>query len=76
MMTTTTKATVETVEFERAHGRMPRGFGSWAFCPFEHYRSSDYLDHVFWFTGTYGAAKRAAVAHFSALGVADVVVCS
>jgi hypothetical protein len=69
------------VEFEvgffyAAHGRRPRGRGGWLFCPAEFYRDSDYLQHVVNFNGTYAEARRAATAHFKALGVTEVVVCS
>lgn len=66
-----------TDEYEQAHGRRPRGYGSWAFCPREYYRGNDYLEHTKWFNGcTYGEAKRQARAAFAAVGVDEVEVCS
>jgi hypothetical protein len=66
----------DTSKFERAHGKAPRGTGSWAFCPAGLYDRANYLDHVFWHSGSYGQAKRAAAAHFAARDVSVVVVCS
>lgn len=64
-------------DYEKAHGKFPKGYGSWAFVAYEFNRSSNYLDHVKWFNGmTYGQAKRAAAKAFAAEGVMDVVVCS
>lgn len=52
---------VLTHEFEREHGRTPRGRGGWAFCLVST-RQHDYLDYVIWATGTYREARAAAVA--------------
>ena len=75
------KAKPGTVEFKTApyllaHGRHPRGQGSWAFCPTETYQGLDYLEHVRWYQGTYAEAKRQAAADFAADGVFDVTVCT
>lgn len=51
--------------FECAHGKLPRGRGSWAFCPVQNAYSDNYLDFVFWFNGRYTDAKRAAAKHFN-----------
>jgi hypothetical protein len=77
-MMTKTRVQFDTSEFERAHGRNPRGRGSWAFADAQHARRADYLDFVFWFNGSYGEAKRAAAAHFAADAdfSGDVVVLS
>ena len=67
----------DTTAFEFAHGKMPRGQGSWAFCPADKYRRDDYLQFVFWSApASFAAAKAEARRHFAALGVAEVVVCS
>ena len=66
-----------TDEYEFAHGRAPRGRGGWAFVPADKASLPNYLDYVFWApSGTYREAKAAAKAHFSALGVDAVAVCS
>ena len=65
-----------TNEFERSHGRQPRGRGGWGFVAYEFSRANNYLDHVKWFNGTYQDAKRQARAAFAAEGVMEVVVCS
>jgi hemolysin-activating ACP:hemolysin acyltransferase len=65
-----------THEYEMNHGARPRGYGSWAFVALEFSRANNYLDHVKWFTGTYGAAKREAARAFAVAGVHSVVVCS
>lgn len=67
---------VDTSRFEREHGKAPRGFGQWGFCPRSHYDASDYLAHVYWVSGSYREAKSAAREHFAKMNVADVVVCS
>jgi hypothetical protein len=58
----------DTTAYQREHGKAPRGGGSWAFCPEEFERRSDYLDFTFWSRGadTFSAAKREAAAHFAA----------
>lgn len=71
-----TRVRFETVYFEAAHGRAPRGDGQWAFCPADKYRSGGYLAFVVWQSGTYAQAKAKARVHFAAAGVEDVVVCS
>lgn len=62
---------INTTEYEWAHGRKPRGRGSWAFAP---YRDRDELRRAFWDNGLYADAKRKAKAHFAALGVDDLKV--
>ena len=77
---TTTKHAVEfeTRYFEASHGKSPRGFGNWGFCPAHLYHSDNYLSHVVWFDGrSYGDAKKLARAHFSTVaGAQRVAVCS
>lgn len=66
-----------TRKFEAAHGKQPRGTGSWAFCPRQFYDREDYLDHCTWYTGTYANAKKSARAFYSTQpDVSEVVVCS
>lgn len=73
---------VDTTRYERAHGKKPRGMGSWAFCPRDKYDAGDYLKHTYWASAnmTYSAAKREAVAHFKAcapaLSYVELVACS
>lgn len=68
---------INTSEYEYAHGKKPRGQGSWAFCPRQNYMEPYYLDHCVWFTGLYSEARKQAVAHFSKqAGNPVIVVCS
>ena len=57
-----------TREYEADHGSKPRGRGSWAFVDQVHAKRDDYLKFVFWSPAnlTFGAAKKAAAAHFKA----------
>ncbi len=66
---------VETFDYERSHGKAPRGEGSWAFC-MVHPNRGDYLDHLLWERGSYGAAKKAAKAKAAALGCEVLYACS
>lgn len=55
------KTRVETTVYVFAHGKAPRGRGSWAFCLVNPNRA-DYLAHVLWKNDmTYGQAKRSAL---------------
>lgn len=70
-----------TLEYERNHGAMPRGRGSWAFVDALHARKMNYLDFVWWAPSglTYSEAKRAAVKHFTTADgyfSGELVVCS
>lgn len=60
---------VLTSAYEMSHGRRPRGAGTWVFVTEDQWRRDDYLDRpLFTYSGLYTAAKKAAVAHFSAAG--------
>lgn len=52
---------INSSDYRRNHGAEPRGRGSWAFCLVDPNRRNDYLDFVIWASGTYAAARRAAV---------------
>lgn len=67
--------TVDDSAFYRSHRRWPKGRGGWLFCDYAVWGQNDYLSHVVNFNGTYGEAKRAAKAHFAALGIHTIVVC-
>jgi hypothetical protein len=58
---------VSTTNYEFAHGKKPRGYGYWAF-----YFGSDPEPHFY--TGSYGEAKKAAVADAVAKGHPFVAV--
>lgn len=75
-MKTSTKVHVSDRPYVTSHGRSPRGFGSWGFCPANKWDSNDYLNHVVFFKGTYAEARKEAKAHFALLGISFVVVCS
>ncbi len=59
----------ETRHYEMAHGKAPRGRGMWAF---ELRNGRTVVAPMFWHNGTYGEAKRAARAHFSAPALASL----
>lgn len=47
---------VDTTEYEFSHGKLPRGYGSWGFAPFN--ETMDDPNTWEWRTGTYTEAKR------------------
>lgn len=53
-----TRITVETYEFQRSHGKQPRGTGYWGFF----FGSNRDALSAFWSNSTYAQAKAAAVA--------------
>ena len=57
----------DTGHYTRNHGGQPRGDGQWAFAEEHKAARADGAD-IFWARGTYGQAKKQAVAHFAALG--------
>jgi len=63
---------VNTAEYEMAHGRMPRGYGSWAFA----FRRREHdINAYFWVNGvTYREAKKAAITEAIRRGVYEVYV--
>lgn len=63
-----------TRQFEAAHGKQPKGCGSWAFCPQQNANRDNYLDFTFWHNGTYSEAKSAARKHFNKQPGVNVVV--
>lgn len=66
---------VTTRDYYAAHGKQPRGTGSWAFCPASKYNLTNYLDFTWWFHGCpYATAKRQAQARAKAEGFAGVLV--
>jgi len=68
------KAYFETIRYEAAHGKKPRGTGNWAFCPNDTYAADNYLDHVVWASGTYSEAKATVSRQYP--GVSYWTVCS
>lgn len=73
-----TKVYVNVMPYINAHGRLPRGRGSWAFCPNDQHRLGNYLDYVWWAPSglLYTEAKKLAIKHFQAKNVTAIVVCS
>lgn len=63
----TVKVDFDTTEYEFAHGRKPKGYGSWAF---SEERNPDIMTVKFW-PGTYTQAKQAAAAAARAAVPAD-----
>lgn len=65
------KTRIETSRYQFAHGKAPRGHGSWAFHPDFNVDASS--AEILWVhRATFGEAKKAAVAHFSAKGTTSV----
>ena len=63
--------TIYAGSYQWAHGKNPRGTGSWAFFP----NSQQRINDAFWVHGaSYGDAKRQAVAHAKAAGWREVHV--
>lgn len=59
---------IRTEQFQFAHGKKPKGYGAWAF-------QARYQDlDIFWFTGMYSDAAKAARKHFGKY--MDIKVCS
>lgn len=55
MLGTITRIEFVTTVFQSAHGKMPRGRGSWAFHPDANVDSSD--SSIIWYSGMYTDAK-------------------
>ena len=66
-MSTMGPVEVRTTAYAFAHGKAPRGTGAWAFV-------IGCRPDLFWFTGSYGEAKRAAVAEARRRGAIRVEV--
>lgn len=60
---------INTVQFEMSHGKRPRGIGYWAFALSRHPNQED----IYWYTGSYSAAKKAAVDFFTKKSTTGVV---
>lgn len=75
---TTTQVSISTTAYVTAHGKAPRGRGSWAFCPADKWNRQDYLDHVEWINGskTYAEAAQIARERFAEKGIGSIVACS
>jgi hypothetical protein len=70
---TAAHVTVSTSAYEFAHGKRPRGTGHWAF----YFRNgTSEVGEMFWASGSYSAAKAAAVREAVARGASTVVVAS
>ena len=67
-----------TSAYEFSTGHLPRGRGSWAFCPSSEYNSPTYLNHVVFTRGCtlFAEARRLAANYFAALGIDRVTVCT
>lgn len=59
-----------TSQFEFAHGKKPRGNGTWAFF----FDSRTDVETVFWHTGSFAEAKAAAMAEAARVGARRVSV--
>lgn len=70
------KVEVKTEQYEFSHGKQPRGFGNWFFCPAEHYGKLDYFNHCYALSQqTYTSAKLNAMKLAKMKGVSSLVVC-
>lgn len=61
---------ISTAQYERAHGRKPRGRGSWAFF----FDGDESIDSAFWVSGMYVEARRQAIQEARRLGKHTVEV--
>lgn len=61
---------VNTLRFERVHGKKPRGFGNWAFF----FNDETDIDQAFWHNGSYSEASRWAVKYALAKGYTSVTL--
>lgn len=59
---------VETIAYECSHGKKPRGTGTWAFSPDRNPKDFS-SDSVYFTTGSYGEAKKAAQCRFAGRAV-------
>ena len=73
MNNTNTTPVVSTTQFELAHGKKPRGRGSWAFA-FDVAVNGEFAEDLFWSQGTFAEARRAAVVEARRRGVTHVEV--
>lgn len=77
--TMSSKVRFDATEYTEAHGRKPRGRGAWAFAfdgATARAERGDYLSRVFWSTGTFAEAKKAATAEARKRGASTVWVMS
>ena len=69
------KTRIETNGYQFAHGKSPRGHGSWAFAP--RFNTDALSPDILWVhQSSYADAKRAAQAHFAAKGISTAHVLS
>ena len=71
------QVTVNTTQFEMAHGKKPRGgseFSQWAFFMGSSASAGETVKDAVWFKGTFAQAKKQAVAHAKANGFHTVRV--
>ena len=68
---TTTNISLSTTAYQFAHGRTPRGRGSWAF---EFCTAAGWGEPVFFPVGTYVEARGAALRHAASVGALSVRV--
>jgi hypothetical protein len=67
------KLTVDATKFVESHGRMPRGYRNWCFCPIIGYDNlKEYYETRRIYLATYTEAKRLAAKDF---GLVPVYVC-
>jgi hypothetical protein len=72
----TAKATFKTESYKFAHGRAPRGRGSWAFVPADYvYPAGTEIpeDGIVWAYGTFTEAKQEAARRYPTVPVWDVL---
>lgn len=65
------QVSVNTDEYRFDYGHEPKGRGAWAF---SEKRDPDVLTEVKWYTGTYAAARKQAVAEAAANGIPTIYV--
>ena len=67
---------IDTHDYERSHGKTPRGYGSWAFSA-THPGSREWrIEQARFFHGSWGEARRQAIAWAKAEGLATLYALS
>lgn len=67
--------TIDTSHYRAAHGKEPRGVGTWAFCKVSPERA-DYMKHLIWCNGPYAVARKNATQVAKKSGIDTLYVCS
>lgn len=67
---------VDTSEYVKAHGKEPRGLGTWAFSKVSPSRADYTLDHLIWRSGLYSTCRTSAILEAKKENIERLYVCS